>query len=335
MVPAPDADDNETVADGSGARRSTSSTFVRHVSRVLDRFDALLPFALVPFALSILEFENVRRALDPAPSGSSFNIEFAFPTPLLDLWSFADPPPASGGGSGGGSAIGPESDPFEQGSATQTPEPTGSGGTDVTIETPFETIIVPLEAVDGAMLAWLGLALVVYAVISAVIAAGYLGGIDRRLRDEPASIPACIIRYAPRLVLYHLVVFGAFVALVPVLVAAPALLVLAIPAVIVLGYLFYAVPFLFIVDDARFLEAFRHSYGYGLEGGPYLRFAFWHVAVAAATSLALSILLNSGGVGFVVGLLVATPLALVLTAATISFVQELVEPDGRETATLR
>ena len=301
-----------------------SSPFVRHVGHVTDRFDALLPFVAVPLLLSVLEFETVRRALDPGP-GFSINLEFALPSPLLDLWSFADPPPAGShtdSSHGGGSSVVPGG-PTDRGT-------TGSaaGGTDVTIETPLETIVMPLGDVGVGILGWLATALLVYAAISAVISAGYLGGIDRCLRGEPAAILACISEYAPRLFLYHLAVFAAFVAVLPVLAVVPPLVVLAIPVVIVLGYLFYAVPFLFVVDDAAFLEAFRRSYGFALEGGPYLRFALWHVAVAVVASILLSIAVSAGGVGFVLALVVAAPLALVLTGATVSFVGELAGGDG-------
>ena len=298
-----------------------SSAFSRHVGRVSDRFDALLPFAAVPFVLSLLEFENVERALDPDPGSFSLNVEFAYPTPLLDLWSFVDPPPAGGGRSGGSTAI--PARPADHG--------TTRGGTDVTIETPLETIALPLEAVGVGFAAWLGLALLVYAAVSAVIAAGYLGGIDRRLRDEPAAIGDCVLAYASRLFLYHLVVFGAFALALPLLVVAPPLLLLLVPVVIALGYLFYAVPFLFVVDDAAFLEAFRRSYALGLEGGSYFWFALWHVVVAAALSILLSIVVSVGGPGFLLALFVTPPIALVLTAATLSLVQELA--DGGDATT--
>ncbi|MDQ2050903.1 hypothetical protein RBH26_10455 [Natronolimnohabitans sp. A-GB9] len=298
-----------------------SPTFFDHVGRVVDRFDALLPFVVVPFGLSLLEFENVRRALDSA-GGFSLNVEFAFPTPLLDLWSFADPPPATG-------RAGPSTGvPGDHGPT----DPTGAPGSDITIETPVETIAMSLEGVGIELLTWLGLALLAYAAISAVVAAGYVGGIDRRLRGEPAAILECVVAYAPRLFLYHLVVFGAFVAVVPFLVVAPPLLLLAVPVVIVLGYLFYAVPFLFVVADAGFLEAFRRSAEFGLDGGSYFWFALWHVVAAAGISIVLSVLVSAGAVGFLLALFVASPAALVLTATTVSFVQALTDDGGETTS---
>ncbi|WP_254766412.1 hypothetical protein [Salinilacihabitans rarus] len=319
MVPAPDPADSDP-PDGAGER--SSPTFSRHVSRVTDRFDDLVPFALVPVALSLFEFESVRRALDPSARGFSINVEFAFPTPLFHLWSLVDPPEPSGPPD-----IGPGTGPPIGGPSGTT----ASSGLDVTIETPFETVALPLDAVGAAATVWIGAVVLAYAALAAAVAAGYLGGIDRRLRRDPASIAACVVAYAPRLFAYYLVVFAAILALVPVLVVAPPLLVLALPAAVVLGYLFYAAPFLIVVDDAGVVESFRRSYGFAVEGGPYFRFALGHVLVAAGASIALSVAVSAGPAGFVLALLAATPLGLVLTAATVSLVQDLV--DGGRGAT--
>ncbi|WP_436346587.1 hypothetical protein [Natronorubrum sp. FCH18a] len=327
---APSSDPD--AAPGAGGLDDRSWAFTRHVTRIVDRFDDLRPFVLVPFVLSVFEFESVRRTLDSGRSDFSINVEFALPTPLLDLWSFVDPPDPASAERVPEPAVGPGDGPRH----TEPTGSTGSGTTDVTIETPFETVVLPLEPVDGATVAWLGVALVLYAVTAAVIAAGYLGGIDRRLRGEPAAIVPCIVRYTPALLLYYLVLFAAFAGLVPFLVAAPLLVLFVIPLVIVLGYLFYAVPFLMVVDDAEFLEAFRRSAQFALEGGPYATFALGHVAVAVLVSIGLSMVVSTGGIASVaIALVVAAPLAFVLTAATVSLVQELVGVDGFEETTDR
>lgn len=311
MVPAPNPSGSSSGSSQPPSNRRPGSAFSRHVSRVTDRFDDLLPFALVPLALSLLEVESVAWALDPGRD-VSINIEFAFPSPLLDLWSFVDPPETTGAG-----GIGPGS------------------GTDVTIEFPFETVGLPAEVVTGGTLGLIAIVFLVYAVLGAIVTAGYLGGIDRRLRGEPAAIPQCITRYAPRFLLYYVVLFGAFLALVPLVFAAPALLLIAIPAVFVLGYLFYAAPFLFVVADVGVFEGFRRSYGYALEGGAYFWFCLWHaVLVVAAVSLVMSLFVTTAGaVGFLIALAVTVPLSLMLSAATVSLCQELDRLDGRGATT--
>ncbi|MDF9748320.1 hypothetical protein [Natrinema salsiterrestre] len=338
MVPAPDTgpppdDDPSTAATGSSGGRS--NPFARHVSRIVDRFGDLGGFVAVPLLLALVEVEKVRRAIGPVGRGFSINLELLLPSPLVTLWRFAEPPEPSEPFAGSprdesfGSPSFGESAP---GSGSTTPtRSTGAGGTDVTIETPVETVEVPLEAIGTETMVWLGLALVAYGVISAILMAAYVGGIDRRLRDEPVAIGSCVVTYAPRFVLYNLVVFGAFLLVVPVFVLVPPLVVLAIPAIIVLGYLFYPVPFLFVVGETPFLEAFRRSVRLTTAGGPVLSFALWHVVVGAVSSLVLSLLVSAGGAGSLLALLGSAPLALVLTAATVSFFQEFLESDGLET----
>ncbi|WP_255681696.1 hypothetical protein [Natrinema sp. SYSU A 869] len=225
MVPEPH---NGPPSDGGpstpadGPDTGSSSPFWHHMSRVADRFDELWAFALVPLLTALLEFENVQRALANTGRGFAINFEFLLPTPLVTLWRFVDPPdpPAT--------MRTPSEDPYTPsvGDAPGEPAPTGepttpvgstgSSGMDVTIETPVETIAFPLEAISAEMMAWIGLALAAYAVISAILMAAYVGGLDRRLRGEPLAIGSCVVTYAPRFVLYNLLVFGAFLLVLPV-----------------------------------------------------------------------------------------------------------------------
>ncbi len=306
------------------------NSFGWHVSRVTDRFSDLLVFALIPLLTTLLDTQNVRRALNRNPGDFSLTFEFALPSPLLDLWSFADPPePAdpqipegghgastiepSGGTSGGDPLIGPSGR-------------TTSSGADLTVENHLEVITAPLEALGLTLVPMLILGVLAYAASFAVIKAVYVGGIDRRLENRRSQPIECIRRYSPRLFAYTLVVLGATLLLIPVLLVAPLLFLLALPAAFVLGYLFYAVPFLFVVDDAGFFEAFERSLEYALGNGAYFWFAVKHVVIAVGASVALSVTVSTGGpTGFLFALALATPLALVLTATTTSFLRELVE----------
>lgn len=302
--------------DGGAPPNTATNGFWVHVSRIGDRFDELLPFALFPFLTTLLNVQNVRAALDPATGGMSFNVQFAFPSPFFDLWSLVDPPAAAG----------------------SAPNTIVSDGTDVTVDSP-----IPLDVIGSVSTSWtlligvtLGL-LVVYALLFAVLQAVYVGGIDRRLRGESFAPGALVVRFAPRFFAYTFVVFGAILVMVPIVLVAPILILLAIPTMLVLGYLFYATPFLFVVEDAGVVEGFRRSYRYALDGEAYLWFGLWHLGVSAVASLGLSVLVNAGPVGFLLALTVATPLSLVLTAATVSFLQELTaaKPGGRRTAGAR
>lgn len=288
------------------APTDSSHPFRSHVSRVVDRFDELVPFVLVPVLATLLQAENVRAALDPASGQYSFDLKFAFPSPLLDLWRLADPPePRTAGG---------------------TEYPTSAGST-FTVDTPVEAILPP-EVVAVSLITVVVLVLALYALVNGLLTAAYVGGLDRRLRGEPIAVGDLVVRYAPRFVLYEVVLIVAVLALVPFVLVAPPLLLLALPVALVLMYLFYAAPFLFVVADAPFVEAFRRSYRLAVDGGRYFRFALWHLGVVAIVSLVLSVLLNAGPPGFLLALAVAAPLSLVLTAASVSFLQELVVVDA-------
>lgn len=328
MVSTPDDPPGDDFDSGVSSASQSDSPFPRHVSRATDRFASLLPFAIVPFVLSLFPFGQFARTLETR-HGSSFNLSLQFPAPILDLWSFIDPAePVTSMPVGETTPPGaPGSDPFATGPGPGT-------SSEFTIDTPLEAVAVPLHSLGLETLGWIGFLLVIYGVIAAAVAAGYLGGIDRRLRGESATLLACIAQYAPRLLLYYAVVFGAMLLALPVLLVAPSLLLLAIPLVILVGYCFYAVPFLLVVDDAGVLEGFRRSYGYALEGGAYLSFVVWYVVAIGVSSVVLSVLSSGGGVGVLVALLVAllvvVPLSLVLTAATVSFCQELVGGESSE-----
>lgn len=328
MVPSPgNADESET-----GSRDSPNS-FGWHVNRVGDRFDDLLVFALVPLLTTLSNTGNVRQTLSQS-RGFSINLEFAFPSALLDLWSLTTPPepaPEIGtDGMYGPPTRGPTGDPTGTTSPTDLGEQTGPGGTDLTVDTPFGIVADSLEPMGLAIIPVIVIGALVYVVLLAVLQAVYVGGIDRRLENNWIEPVACVLRYAPRFVLYNLVIFGGIVLLLPILLVSPLLFIVVFPAMFVIAYLFYAVPFLFVVDDARFLEAFSRSLEFAIGNGSYFWFAVWHVVIAVIASFVLSVLVSIGGpLGLVLAIGFATPLGLVLTATTVSFLRELVELEGQ------
>ncbi|WP_229504736.1 hypothetical protein [Natrinema versiforme] len=253
----------------------------------------------------------------------------------MTLWQLADPPepPAVTTRSGYGEPFsGGPGEPAPTGGSPGSVGSTGAGGTDVTIETAVGTVEMPLEALSMGMLGWIGLAIVAYVTFSGILMAAYVGGIDRRLRGEPIAVGTCIATYAPRYILYNLVVAGAFLLVFPLFVLAPPLILLAIPVIVALSYVFYPVPFLFVAADASLLEAFRRSADLTTAGGQVLSFGLWHLVAAVAASLVLSLLVSAGGAGFLLALCVSAPLSLVLTAATVSFFREETEDEGTASA---
>ncbi|EMA40861.1 hypothetical protein C446_06780 [Halobiforma nitratireducens JCM 10879] len=293
----------------------------------MGRFGDLLSFLAVPLFATLLEIDAVRRAVAGTGRGFSIEFKFQFPSPLLDLWSFTDPPePATGppspglDGDGGGIGDSPGSPPA--GSAS------GPGGDTVTVDLPYRAESIPLEAIGPDLLGWLLALLVGYTVFYSVVYAIYLGGMDRRLRNEPVAVADCVRSYTGRFLVYFAVVFGVFLLAVPILIAQPMLVLLALPVALVAMYLFYGVPFLFVTADASVRQAFRRSYRLGVAGGAYLRFGLWHFATVLLVSPVISVAVTGGGAaGFLLGSVVALPLSLVLTATTVSFFDELVDRD--------
>ncbi|WP_253184610.1 hypothetical protein [Natrialba sp. SSL1] len=314
----PSSPSSPSASSPPGSETPTPRSFNEHVSRIIDRFGSLSAFMLVPLALSLVELGKVARTMAPQ-SGFTISAKFPLPNPLLDLWAFIDAPDAET--TGASSAVHP-------GAGTGTATGHGPAGADVTIETPFETVVVPPEIGGISLLGLISGLLVVYALIASVIAAGYIGGLDRRLRGEPVAIAALVKQYTPPFFVYHLLVFGAFLLAIPLMLVSPALVLLAIPVIFVLAYLFYATPFLFVVADEPVIEAFRRSARHALAGGAYFQFALGHVAVGLVVSIPLSLFVSTVPViGFGLALIVGVPLSFVLTAATVSFCQELDELD--------
>jgi hypothetical protein len=60
------------------------------LSRASDASVRVAPYALVPFALSLLAFQKVRAATDP--SSVSVNVKFPLPADVATLWTLVDAP---------------------------------------------------------------------------------------------------------------------------------------------------------------------------------------------------------------------------------------------------
>lgn len=60
------------------------------VSRAGRAAGRVAPYALVPFALSLLAFQKVGAATDPSPV--SINVKFPLPADVATLWTLVDPP---------------------------------------------------------------------------------------------------------------------------------------------------------------------------------------------------------------------------------------------------
>ncbi|WP_435319808.1 hypothetical protein [Haloarchaeobius sp. TZWSO28] len=198
--------------------------------------------------------------------------------------------------------------------------PTGLGTLDafVNVPVPAGVTVSPLFVLAPVALA-----------ADAALTAGYLARLRATMHSrEVDPVEAARDWFVP---MFGLVVLDFAIVLLLVLggVAGSGLLILAIPFLLVLAYLFYAAPYLVVVEDRGAVDALRRSYGLARQGGEYLSFAFQYLLFTAAVSFPLSVVVyNTGIVGLVVGLLATTPLAVAADAATMLFVEDLVGAGG-------
>lgn len=167
-------------------------------------------------------------------------------------------------------------------------------------------------------------ALLLSAVISGVLAAGYLGSMNAAL-DGRIDFLAAVRRYARPLVGFSLLEAGVGILLVAAgLVALPLIVVVAV-ALLVLAYLFFATPYLVVLEDAGLAPALRHSFELATNDGRVLGFFVGYVLVSAVLSVPISALAFAAEpLGLALAIVVSSPVALLLNVATLLFVRDIV-----------
>lgn len=167
-----------------------------------------------------------------------------------------------------------------------------------------------------------------FVLVRAVLVAGYLGCVRDALVGRPLQFAANVRRYFLPLAAFELLSVAAVLALVPFASVGPLVLVVAIPAFLVLGYLFYGTPYLVVVADESLSRALAHSYALATDGGPYLGFFGRFLAGGAALSVvATAVVVNGGPVGVALGAVALAPVGVALTATTAALVLELVDEE--------
>lgn len=168
------------------------------------------------------------------------------------------------------------------------------------------------------------------AVVSGVLAAGYLGSIDAAI-DGRWDFFAAVRAYARPLVGYSLL--EAVVGIVLVLaglVATPLLVVVGL-ALLVLGYLFFATPYLVVVADLALVPALGRAFALATGDARVPAFFVGYVLVSALLSVPVSwMAFNAPPIGVGIAVLASAPLALVLNVATLLFVRDVVGVESAE-----
>jgi len=160
--------------------------------------------------------------------------------------------------------------------------------------------------------------------MQAALVAGLLGSVHQLLSTGSYDFARNVRRYFVRVLGYELLVWAVGLAAVGIGAIALPLAVLAIPGYFVLAYLFYAAPYLLVVEDLGVADALARSYGWASTGGPYLSYAVGYAVFTAIVSVVATVVaVNAGPFGVLVGALATAPVALALTVATTGFVADM------------
>ena len=253
----------------------------------------LAPLALVPVALSLLDVDKIRSVL--AFEGFHVGLKIGIPAPGADLWSLVDPP---------------DTDAVTGTTYHWTAAADGAAGANGSAASESFALVA-------------GVALVTL-LVEAVLVAGYLGSIRGYLATGSYGFAANVGRYVGRMVGLYLLAFGAFLAMLPLALAAPVLILLAIPVALALFYLLWAAPYLIVVRDCSVRDALVGSYRLAAAGGPYLAFTLTYLLAVLVASIPASLIVaNGGAVGLAVGLVAVGPVGMALNVAVVDFVIDL------------
>lgn len=240
-----------------------------------ERSGAVRILAVVPFLDAFLKVENLAQVLHF--EGTHYSVTFPAPSPMLTVWSFADPPTAGGG---------------------------------VSLFAP-----VPL--------------LPVLVVVEAALLAGYLGSLDAGFRTGDFEFLANVRLYFRDFLVYNVLVTVVVLAAAAAATAALPVLVAGFLALFALSYLFFAAPFLVVVEDRPVGDALARSLELALAGDEYAEFFLKHVAVGVALSVLLTpVVTTLGSVGVIVGAAVGSLVGLTLTLSTLRFLRGDVPESG-------
>lgn len=206
------------------------------------------------------------------------------PISVLDLWTFVDPP-------------------------TQ--------GATVNIGVPFVGFPLALVVIP------LGV------IIQAGLSAGYLGSIEQALSTGSYTFEANVREFFLPFLLLAVIPLVVFLPLAVLGLGGGAgvlapLVILLIPLMFLLGYLFYATPYLVVLREMDLLSAARRSYELALDGGPYFTyFIAFMLFVLVVSPFASLLVVNVPIVGLVIGLVGSAVLGLAGNIATMRFVADV------------
>lgn len=191
---------------------------------------------------------------------------------------------------------------------------TSGGGSGVSVTTPEPPFLFVFPVV---------------VLVEAALMAVYVGSLDDVIRTGSYDVGANLRTYFVQFLTFNVLLAAAFIGVVGIglgtvlaggVGAGFLLLVFVLVGGVVLSYLFYAAPFLFVVEGLGVLNAFRRSYDLALDGGDYASFWLKHLGVGVLVSVPITILVyNVPLLGILLGAAIAAPVGMGFTGATLLF----------------
>jgi len=160
-------------------------------------------------------------------------------------------------------------------------------------------------------------------LVGSYLSAGYVGSLRNIVLGEEAKFFDSAERDFLDFLQFNLLVYGFILLLILVAMASPPSVLLAIPVLLVFLYMVYGTPFLISVLGLSFREALNMSIKLAGSGGEYLDYALKYLLFGALVSLALTfVVVDVRFIGILFGLVIAAPLSITLTTATVMFFTE-------------
>lgn len=209
-----------------------------------------------------------------------------------------------------------------------------SFGFPTTVSTSWDLLSLPNAApglnLPTARIETTVLVMLLVAVLSALLGAGYLGSVRRELAGVERAFAADARTYFGPFLGFELVnlvlVLGAVAA---ALVATPLALAFVL-ALFAFAYLLYATPYLVVVEGTDLPTALRRSYAYATSSREYASFFVQYLIAVAVISVVATPLFATTVPGAALGTVVLAPVALLLDTVTMLFVRDLTGATGRE-----
>jgi len=216
--------------------------------------------------------------------GFHFGFRFGTPTSVVNLWTFVGPP--------------------NQGVNVNVGVPF--------VDPPLAFVVIPLGV-----------------IVQSALTAGYFGSIEEALSTGSFSFTANVRQFFVPFLLFTLVPLVVYLPLallglgggLDVLVA---FVVLLLPLMIIVGYLFYATPYLIVLQEIGLIPAAKRSYELAVQGGAYLSYFLGFLVFVFLVSLVASIfVINVPIIGLVIGLLGGAVLGLAANFTTMRFIADI------------